>query len=204
MGPGGVEGTWVWPRENRTAENHKYGDLYDGGSWVVNRVGWPRGGYPGTDMMAWGGRLGRVVKSPPGPGRGRIERLRFEDVRIWTVEMRGGGRVCCAAGAEKVEACGALLCRWASFLSVMEPVCVVPASAAFSLTLQDAMADEPVPPAHSSCSLRLLKAHELSSIIALCGGKLPVRALRSFLCLCALLSDWFVWLGCQATRRKRP
>lgn len=51
MGPGGVEGAWVWPRENRTAENHNYGDLYDGGSWVVNRVGWPRVGYPGMDMM---------------------------------------------------------------------------------------------------------------------------------------------------------
>jgi hypothetical protein len=57
---------------------------------------------------------------------------------------------------------------------------VVPASAAFSLTLQGAMADEPVPPAYSSCSLRLLKAHELSSSIALCGGKRLVRALRSF------------------------
>jgi hypothetical protein len=90
---GGVEGGWVWPGENRTAEDHIYGDLYDGGSWVVNRVGWPRVGCSGMDIMAWGGRLGRVVWTRPGPGRGRSGRLRFEEAKIWTAEVRGGGRV---------------------------------------------------------------------------------------------------------------
>lgn len=75
---------------------------------------------------------------------------------------------------------------------------MVPASEVFSRTLRDAMAD------HEPVSQRLLKAQELSSNIALCGGKLPVRALRSFLFLCALPADWFVWLGCQATESKCP
>lgn len=31
IGPGGVEGVWVWPGAERTAAIQKYGDLYDGG-----------------------------------------------------------------------------------------------------------------------------------------------------------------------------
>lgn len=126
--------------------------------------------------------------------------------------MRGGGGevVGPPGGAEKVEACCGELCFVVGLrsLSVMKPVCVVPASAAFSLTLQGAMADQPVPPAHSSCSLRLLKAQELSSNIALCGGKLRVRALRSFFpppSLRSALSKTGVrgWLGCQARYKKQ-
>ena len=122
--------------------------------------------------------------------------------------MRGGGGevVGPPGGAEKVEAACGELCFVVGLrsLSVMEPVCVVPASAAFSLTLQGAMADQPVPPAHSPCSLRLLKAQELSSNIALCGGKLRVRALRSFFppssfALCSL-KDWCVWLAWMSSK----